>query len=234
MKLKIFKNMNELSDSFCEQFSLLISEKEKAFVSLSGGPTPKLLYQALAEYSGNPIDWNKIHFFWGDERCVPADHPESNFGMAEENLLKNINIPEKNVHRIIGENNPAYEAERYSEEIKNNLSEANQVPQFDIMLLGLGEDGHTASIFPDQLHILSSEKICETAVHPVTKQKRITLTGKIINNSKKIFMIISGNNKMEIINKIINKADGYEKYPASFIKKASLEVYINTEEDTGI
>ncbi|RPI72449.1 MAG: 6-phosphogluconolactonase [Ignavibacteriales bacterium] len=233
MKLLVFKNIEELSADFCNKLVQLTNGNDKLFLALSGGSTPRIIFNTLVEDFRKKIDWNKIHFFWGDERCVSLDHPESNYGMAKEYLLNHIDIPEENIHRIRGENNPADEAERYSDEIKNFLPEVKGFPQFDIVMLGLGEDGHTASIFPDQSELLSSGKICEVAVHPTTKQKRITITGNVINNSKRIFFIMTGMNKALILSQIMNKEDDYNKYPAAHIKPANglLEWYLNIEED---
>jgi 6-phosphogluconolactonase len=225
MKLLVFKNIEELSVDFCNNITQLTSGKEKFFLALSGGTTPKVIFQTLVRDFKKKIDWNKVHFFWGDERCVPPDHPESNYGMAKEYLLDHIDIPVENIYRIKGEDNPDNEAERYSNEIKKYLPEVNGLPQFDAAMLGLGEDGHTASIFPDQLKLLSSDKICETAIHPSTKQKRITLTGKVINNSGEIYFLVTGKKKSIIVKKILNKKNNYLKFPASHINPFNGELF---------
>jgi 6-phosphogluconolactonase len=225
MKLLVFKNIEELSVDFCNNITQLTSGKEKFFLALSGGTTPKVIFQTLVRDFKKKIEWNKVHFFWGDERCVPPDHSESNYGMAKEYLLDHIDIPVENIHRIKGEDNPDNEAERYSNEIKKYLPEVNGLPQFDAAMLGLGEDGHTASIFPDQLKLLSSDKICETAIHPSTKQKRITLTGKVINNSGEIYFLVTGKKKSIIVEKILNKKNNYLKFPASHINPFNGELF---------
>jgi 6-phosphogluconolactonase len=225
MKLLVFKNIEELSADFCNNITQLTSGKENFFLALSGGTTPKVIFQTLVRDFKKKIDWNKVHFFWGDERCVPPDHPESNYGMAKEYLLNHIDIPDENIHRIRGENNPVDEAESYSDKIKRYLPEVNGLPQFDAAMLGLGEDGHTASIFPDQLKLLSSDKICETAIHPSTKQKRITLTGKVINNSGEIYFLVTGKKKSIIVKKILNKKNNYLKFPASHINPFNGELF---------
>jgi 6-phosphogluconolactonase len=225
MKLLVFKNIEELSVDFCNNITQLTSGKEKFFLALSGGTTPKVIFQTLVRDFKKKIEWNKVHFFWGDERCVPPDHSESNYGMAKEYLLDHIDIPVENIYRIKGEDNPDNEAERYSNEIKKYLPEVNGLPQFDAAMLGLGEDGHTASIFPDQLKLLSSDKICETAIHPSTKQKRITLTGKVINNSGEIYFLVTGKKKSIIVKKILNKKNNYLKFPASHINPFNGELF---------
>jgi 6-phosphogluconolactonase len=137
--------------------------------------------------------------------------------MAKKLLLDNIDIPESNIHRIKGEEEPGHEALRYSDEIISNVPFENGLPSLDLVMLGLGEDGHTASIFPNQIQLINSDKICDVSVNPYTNQKRITLTGTIINNAKTILFIVSGSKKKEIVYKILNKSDGYKVLPASNI-----------------
>lgn len=223
-KLKIFNNIDHIAENFCKELISVINdellEKDKVNIALSGGNTPKAVYKKLISFNDN-LDWKKINLFWGDERCVPPDNDESNYKMAKDSLIDYIKIPPENIKRIMGENNPEQEAKRYSDVIKSNLSEINGLPSFDINILGLGEDGHTASIFPNQMNMLNSDNICETAYHPVTRQKRITLTGKVINNSKRIFFLVSGKNKSSVISEIINEKGDYLKYPAYHIKPLS-------------
>ncbi len=157
---------------FCTWVGSVPVEKSKLTVALSGGSTPKLLFRLWASEYRDRLDWNRVHFFWGDERCVPPEDPESNYGEAKRLFLDSIGIKAENVHRIRGESNPQSEAQRYSREICEHveLGDGNW-PIFDLIILGMGNDGHTASIFPNQLALLTSEKICEVASHPVTGQQ---------------------------------------------------------------
>ena len=214
--LTIFKNKTELSRFFCEELLKLTLEKESIFFALSGGNTPKIIFQTLVKDFKAIIDWKKIHLFWGDERCVHPEDEESNFGMTKKFLLDYIDIPEKNVHRIRGEENPEKEAIRYTNEIKKYVPFYKELPLFDLMMLGLGEDGHTASIFPNQKHLINSDKICEVAVHPVSGQKRITLTGTVINNAKRIIFLATGGNKSGVIKELLEGKEK-NKYPAAYI-----------------
>ncbi len=220
-EIKIFEDTNILAEQFTLEFiteiNLLLKNKERINIALPGGNTPKFFFQKLVSFK-EKFDWKKIFLFWGDERCVPPGDSESNFGMTKKYLLDHVEIPSENIKRIKGENNPIDETKRYSSVIKENLTEINGLPGFDIIILGLGEDGHTASIFPDQMELLSSNEICSVASHPVTKQKRITLTGKIINNSKEIFFLVTGRNKSFTVSEIINEKGNYLKYPAYYIK----------------
>jgi len=223
MKLSyiIFQTPQDLAEAFAADLADKIKKaadgKEYLNIALSGGNTPKILFTVLAEKYSQSLDWCYVHFFWVDERCVPPEDPESNFGMTKQFLLDKIKIPRKNIHRMRGENDPGREAERYSEEILKYVCKGKYLPVFDIMILGIGDDGHTASIFTGNTELLSSEKICGTSVHPVSGQIRITLTGKVINNSKEIFFLVTGEKKSDIVYKIISKSSDTVTFPAANI-----------------
>jgi 6-phosphogluconolactonase len=227
----IFSKPEETIRFYAEFLIDRINLMSEFHIALSGGNTPKLLFKELKENFSNSIDWSRIHFYWGDERCVDRTDPESNFGSAYNLFLKYMEIPEQNIHFIDGSKDPKEEAENYSEIIKSNVQEIDGVPSFDMILLGLGDDGHTASIFPNQMELLNSPKICETAYHPETYQQRITLTGTAINNAKCVTFLILGGGKKEIVDKVINKRDGYEKFPSSFIqpKSKNLNWFLDSE-----
>ena len=182
-------------DETAQEFARFLSEDiestiGKYTIALSGGSTPKILFRILAEDFKDKIAWQKVHFFWGDDRIVPVSSPESNYGEAKRILFDNISVPLENIHPIDGLIPPEIEAERYSEKIREIIPLKNGLPNFSLMLLGLGEDGHTASLFPNQMHILNSDKICEPAWHPESNQPRVTMTGKVINNSQKIIFLV--------------------------------------------
>jgi 6-phosphogluconolactonase len=227
--IKVFKNKSELANYFCEELYKLSTAKAKIFIALSGGSTPKIIFEELAANYKEKIEWDKLHLFWSDERCVPPDDDESNFGMTKKYLLDHIKIPKGNIHRIKGENSPEIEAERYAGEIEKIVESANGFPKFDLVMLGIGEDGHTASIFPDQMHLLDSNKICEVAIQPSTGPKRITITGKVINNSDAVRFLVTGESKSDILRKIIEEKK--KIYPAEFINpvKGNLHYYIDDE-----
>lgn len=220
-QIKIFRSPNELAKKFAQEFIKMINKsakhKEPFTVALSGGSTPKILFSVLADISLKSVSWEYIHFFWGDERCVPPDNNESNYGMTMRTFLDKIEIPSSNIHRIKGEDDPEKEASRYSEEISLYTRKRDGMPLFDLMLLGLGEDGHTASIFPGHLELFNSDKICEVAFHPVTLQKRITLTGRVINNADSIAFLVTGKKKEKVVEKIFKKSPSARNYPASYI-----------------
>jgi len=212
--IKIYPSNKELAEDFASEIIDKIDDafhsKKRLKIMLSGGNTPKMLFMQLAKLSSKVKSWEHVHFYWGDERCVPPDNPESNFAMAKVELLDFLQIPEKNIHRILGENNPENEAIRYAEEI-------SKISSFDLIMLGMGDDGHTVSIFPDNLDLMNSQNLCEVATHPKTGQKRITITGKVINTAKVVAFLITGKNKAGIIAEIFSKTGTYQTYPASYI-----------------
>jgi 6-phosphogluconolactonase len=218
-KLYIFETPAKLADQFADKMMEWIeSHSANTFhLAISGGKTPDLLFAALASKHAESSNWKKVHFWWVDERMVPTSHPESNFGVVQRLLFSQISIPEVNIHRIKGENNPAIEAHSYSMQIQETLPETNGWPMFDLILLGMGEDGHTASIFPNQMGLLQSEHICAVAAHPESGQKRITLTGKVINNAHKICFLITGANKANRMNEIFTNQSLSIRLPASQI-----------------
>ena len=232
--IKIFPTVEKLAGSFAELLQQNVDKTDDNdfySLALSGGSTPNKIFRYLSENFVDKINWKKIKIFFGDERCVPPDNEDSNYRMANESLLKNISIPKENIFRIKGENNPVKEAERYEEVLKSNLPSLNGIPQFDLILLGLGEDGHTASIFPNQVNLFYSARLCEVAVHPQTKQKRITLTGKIINNAKLVVFIVTGKNKANVLSKIMDVNNSKSVYPASFVnpKNGKLTWFLDLE-----
>ncbi len=227
-RIQIFSDATELTKTLASELAREINNiagsGRKLSIALSGGSTPKLLFSVLADYYSGKINWDDVHFFWGDERCVPPDDPESNYGVARKILFDKIYIPAQNIFRIIGENDPMEEAARYSSVLMNNLVLKNGLPVFDIMILGMGEDGHTASIFPGREDLFSSEELCEVATHPLSGQKRITMTGKVINNSQKIIFLVSGKNKAGILSVILS-GNSSVSYPAVMVKPVLGDLY---------
>ncbi len=189
-------------------------------IALSGGNTPGLFFSVLADHFGSSADWSPVHFFWVDERCVPPGHQESNFRLARDILFERIRISPSNIHRIHGEDNPEAEAKRYSEEILLFTEKRDGLPVFNVVILGLGEDGHTASIFPKNIGLFNSGKICEAVVHPGSGQGRVTITGPVINNADSIFFMVTGKAKAGIVSEILQAGEPDKKYPASFVRPA--------------
>ncbi len=200
-----------------EFYSTLNRTENRINISLSGGSTPKIFFSKIIQLYSEKIDWSKVNLWWGDERCVPPDNKESNYLMTREFLLDHIKIPDENVFRIMGEYNSENEAQRYSELITNKLPVYKGLPRYDIIYLGLGEDGHTASIFPNQIELFSSDEICVSAVHPETSQKRVSISGNVINNAAMVFFLVTGSSKAEVVDSIINQKPDSKNYPASLV-----------------
>ena len=205
-------------------FNFLIAGNQagkKLNIALSGGSTPRAFFERIAEDQQNQheIPWSLVHFFWVDERCVPPSDAESNYGMTQSALLSRINLPEGNIHRIHGENDPEEESLRYSHEIEKNVKFEAGLPVFDWIFLGIGNDGHTASIFPGRTDLLNATSICKAVRHPVTGQGRITLTGKPIVSAKKLTFLVTGESKSLVVGQIINKEPAASDYPAAYIAR---------------
>ncbi len=218
--VKIFSTIEKLSLHFANRLSEKVNKTlENHFFSLvlSGGSTPKLVFRFISSNFKNKIDWSRVVIFWGDERCVSPDNDESNYKMANDSLLSHIPIPDSNIFRIKGENDPRTEAKRYSGVVSKLIPSLHGNPQFDLILLGIGEDGHTASIFPNNIHLFDSKNLYEVSEHPETKQKRITMTGRIINNSKAVYFIATGKNKSNKVYQILKKKRGWKNLPASLV-----------------
>ena len=226
-EVKIFKDANAVASAYAEFLRNLQGEKEKLTVSLSGGSTPKLLFDVLAAEYATSIDWGGLHFFWGDERCVPPDHGESNFKMTKEHLLDHINMPASQVHRVYGEDDPVQEAIRYSKELIANTQSNHGLPSLDLMILGMGDDGHTASIFPDNMGLLSSTEICEVANHPDSGQQRVTMTGPVLNNSEIVTFLVTGEKKAQKVRSILNQEPMAKDFPASHISGRRLMWFLD-------
>jgi 6-phosphogluconolactonase len=225
----IYKDGKELAAHFAEFFLKESNKKDVFHVALSGGSTPKILFELVALEYKDKFEWQNIHLWWGDERCVPPTDNESNFKMTKDLLIDKVNIPAGNIHRVLGENDPQNEASRYTKEIQQSVPTKNGLPYFDLIILGMGSDGHTASIFPHEIELLHSEKVCEVATHPESGQKRITLTGATINNAAEIAFLVTGSNKKEKIQEIFNKESNYLQYPAAHIqpKEGNLSWYLD-------
>ena len=175
------------------------------------------MFEYIALHFKNQIDWQKVLVFWSDERCVNPESDQSNFRMAKESLLDLVPIPADNIFRIYGESDPAAESERYTEIIRQHVPSHGTFPQFDMMMLGLGDDGHTVSIFPGNLHLFNSNMLCEVAVNPYSQQKRITVTGQVVNHAKTVVFLVTGEAKAEMVTRIIEKKEGWDKLPAALV-----------------
>ncbi|WP_116126431.1 6-phosphogluconolactonase [Lewinella sp. IMCC34183] len=192
------------------------------FWALSGGSTPKLLFKLLAEEYREKIDWSRLHFFWGDERLVPYDDPESNYGEVKSLLFDHVPVVEEQIHPVPVDLAPEAAAEAYGATIAELLPQnSDGMPIFDINMLGMGGDGHTASIFPDQMDLLHDDRICAVAKHPESGQLRVTLTGPVINASDEVDFLVTGSSKTIRVSQILNNTPLAEQFPAAHIRPSS-------------
>lgn len=189
------------------------------FWALSGGSTPKLLFQLLAEEYREKIDWSRLHFFWGDDRLVPYDDPASNYGEVRRLLFDHVPVVEDQIHPVRTDLEPEAAAADYAATIEKLLpANSDGLPIFDINMLGMGGDGHTASIFPDRLELLRETKVCAVATHPESGQLRVTLTGPVINASDEVCFLVTGSGKTARVAQILNQEPGAEAFPVAHIK----------------
>ncbi len=195
-----------------------LAEKDICTFVLSGGSTPKALYSKLASAPyRKTVRWEKVHLFWGDERCVPPDHQDSNYRMVKESLLDHIDLPPENIHRISGEKPPDVAAQEYEQEVRKYVSGACGIPRFDITLSGIGDDGHTASLFPGTPVLKEQKKLVASVYVPGLKSWRITLTFPVINNSKVILFLVKGSSKARIMSQVLNGNSSGNRYPVQKI-----------------
>lgn len=216
-------DLDELYRRAATQFVALAQQaiiaRGRFAVALSGGSTPKALYALLlaTDEFKQQLAWQQIHIFWGDERCVTPDHAESNFRMVKESLLEKIQIPSENVHRMAGELAPLDAAAAYEKELKEIFSLLEKtLPRFDLLLLGLGEDGHTASLFPESSVLIESARLVAPSYVEELGAHRLTLTLPVINNSAHISFLVTGKNKASIVNEILRREIG--DYPAARVQ----------------
>jgi 6-phosphogluconolactonase len=218
----ICQDVDELGRKAAAQWISLADEAVNARgqfnVALSGGSTPRLLYSLLAsaEFAVR-IRWQQIHLFFGDERCVAPDHAESNYRMVKESLLSRTFIPPDNVHRMAGEKTPQVAVAEYEARLRKHFHiDDDALPRFDLILLGLGEDGHTASLFPDSSALSETRHLVATTYVEKLNAQRLTLTFPVINNAAQIIFLIAGESKAAVVKEILTteKCD----YPAARIK----------------
>ncbi len=214
---QIFDTKQDLAHYFGELIYERSKTKETLHIALSGGSTPKAIFDVLAMNFKDKINWQKLHLYWGDERCVPPTHNESNYKMTVDHLISKVSIPKENIHRVPGEKSVKEATAYYIKELEQCLPLTNGIPQFDIMILGMGADGHTASIFPYQIELWDNEDICVAAQHPESGQDRVSLSGKVINHAKEIFFLVTGKDKATKLDEILNRKGNFKSYPASLV-----------------
>jgi 6-phosphogluconolactonase len=221
--VEIFDSAEELALAAAEYFVAQCPET----VALSGGSTPKLMFQVLADQFRDEVAWSNIHFFWSDERHVPPDDAQSNYRMANEALLSHVPVSTNNVHRIRSENPDAGAAAREYEQTIIQVTKQT-LPRLDLIFLGLGTDGHTASIFPGSEVLNETKRLVAAPYVEKFKSYRITMTLPLLNNGSSIVFLVSGAEKAEIVKAVLQ---GENKYPAQAVMPTQGELIWMLDKD---
>jgi 6-phosphogluconolactonase len=205
------------ADEFVRQANAAIASKGRFTVALAGGSTPKGLYSLLAAKAALP--WDKIYFFFGDERHVPPDNPESNYRMAREALLSKVPIPAQNIFRVPAENpDAAQAAQTYEDTLRRFFPPAEAFPRFDLILLGMGPDGHTASLFPGSKALQEKSRWVVSNWVEKFKTDRITLTLPVLNNAAVVMFLAAGEDKTETLKEVLQGTKPGEQFPSKLIR----------------
>ena len=218
--IHIFRNISELSEHAAREFVRIanasIAERRRFLAALSGGNTPTKLYERLAN---EKLDWTRAHFFWGDERCVPADDAENSYGQAKKIFLDAIRA--EHIHRVASDLEPDAAATDYARTLKQFAHPPLDWPRFDLVLLGMGDDGHTASLFPGSPVEVASPVIAVTANYQDRPANRVTLTPNVFNSARNIFFLVAGKSKARTLFSVLKGDYKPDLYPAQRIQPAS-------------
>jgi 6-phosphogluconolactonase len=237
--IEVYKDQVELARAAASHFMEVASraqlERGCFSVVMAGGSSPKETYALLTTM---PMDWENIHVFWGDERCVPPDHPDSNYAMAKKVLLDHVNIPLENIHRMRGELIVDQAAQDYEKELRNGFPEV-EFPVFDLILLGLGSDGHTASLFPGSQALGERKRWVMEVAHrhpPEPLVDRVTLTLPVINAARQVTFIVSGAGKADRLRQVVapQEDDGRPALPAQLVQPVHGELLWLVDEAAGV
>jgi 6-phosphogluconolactonase len=219
--IELFEDKDALSQAAAEFFALrartAVAARGRFLALLSGGETPRQTYELLAqEPHRTRIPWQQVHFFWGDERCVPAEDPRRNEVMAHRSFLDALPLRPEQLHPIVCEGSPRQAAESYDAHVRDFF--AGGLPRFDFIFLGLGEDGHTASLLPDSEAL--NEQVCWTAVtrRPEDEFSRVTLTAPLLNQAAAVVFLVTGRNKAKVLRSMLEKTGHRLLLPAQLIR----------------
>jgi 6-phosphogluconolactonase len=223
VEVKIVPDNAALNRAAAQEFQRLaesaIAERGRFSVALSGGNTPKGVYSLLAE-EYKSLSWDKVHIFFGDERHVPADHPDSNYRMANEALLSHVPLPAKNIHRVQTELDPESAARDYEAQLRDFFHlTTNDWPRFDLIMLGLGDDGHTASLFPSTAALGETSRLVVANWVEKLQSFRITLTLPVLNYAAEVLFLVSGAGKADILKDVLRP--GGRRFPAQKVEPAN-------------
>ncbi len=236
--IRIFKNSEALSRAAAEIFvttaSQAVGARGRFLAVLSGGSTPSGLYRLLAdEPYRSRVEWSNTFVFWGDERCVPPEEEGSNYRQAFENLLQHVPIPAENVQRIKGELEPAEASDDYAQTLERFAAPGRDWPRFDLVLLGMGADGHTASLFPSSQVDIAAPALAVSADYQGRPAQRVTLTPPVFNSARTILFLVTGEDKAETLSRVLSDVFLPEQYPAQRIRPADGQVIWLVDEAAG-
>jgi 6-phosphogluconolactonase len=233
--VRIFKDVDEMSRAAAELFVTLATqatrERGRFLVAFSGGSTPTALYRLLVR---EPIDWTRVHIFWGDERLVPPDDPESSYGQVYDVLIKHLPIPSENLHRVASDLEPDAAATDYARVLKEYAVPPLDWPRFDLVLLGMGEDGHTASLFPGSPVDATEPVIAVTAHYQGRPAQRVTLTPLVFNAARQVVFLVTGANKAVTLTGVFGDYNSVEQIPAKRIQPTDGKVTWLVDEAAGM
>jgi 6-phosphogluconolactonase len=214
----------EAADRFVAASEEAIENRGQFMVALSGGSTPQEAYSRLADpMLATKVSWRNVHFFWGDERCVPPDHPDSNYRMARKTMIQKVPIPQANVHRIQGELDPDLAAEAYADDLRSVFG-SEERPRFDLVFLGLGQDGHVASLFPGSLALRETEHWVLAVFVEALQSWRVTLTPPVLNSARQLSFLVSGKSKADRLQEVLEGEPQIEPLPAQMIQPINGQV----------
>jgi 6-phosphogluconolactonase len=206
-------------------YDAAVADHDYFAVALAGGGTPRALYQLMAApENALHVGWSKMHVFWGDERAVPPDHPDSNYRMAKEALLDHVSLPLSNIHRIPAEQEPAQAAVAYEQTLRDFFAKRAGIARFDLILLGMGDDGHTASLFPGTAALEETERLVVANHVPKLDTWRITLTVPVINDAAHVAFLVAGASKAAMLRRVIHGTHQPRELPAQMIHPVNGEL----------
>ena len=197
-----------------------IAQRRRFTIALSGGSTPKNMYTLIAANASASLPWDQMFFFWSDERHVPPDNPESNYRMANEALLSKVPVPAANIFRVPSENpDAAAAADAYEQTLREFFALApGEFPRFDLILLGMGPDGHTASLFPETAALQEKSRLVVANWVEKLKTSRITFTLPVLNAARGVAFLVSGTDKAAALHEVLEGNDPAEKYPSKLVQ----------------
>jgi 6-phosphogluconolactonase len=233
-RVRVFQDLEALSRAAAEFFTDLakrcVASQGRFTVALSGGATPRRLYTLLGSSPHREnVEWKYSHVFWADERCVPEDHPESNFKLAVDAFLSSVAMPKENIHRIKGEEGPGRAAQDYEQDIRSFFGPA-LLPVFDLIILGAGEDGHTASLFPGSASLHERTRLALPVYLEPPKPNRVTLTLPVLNHAVEVLFLATGRAKAGVVHAIIENGNPL-CYPAGLVQpvRGSVTWFIDSQ-----